>query len=174
MEASSVHSQVDFSVKGWYIQPVVAIRRIRRTIQNWANNSTKGILIKQINFFFSLKEIPIRNLNSASEKGLNTTLCVLKSSQKLSLIFTDWIKTTVVHTKFTLFSLLLCVTALVNMKDQNSWHRAYRGIQCLAPAEAIKIQDFSGSDQGRKKYCWQVQKLVEILFTGEVAYETKI
>lgn len=37
----------------------------------------------------------------------------------------------------------------------------------------LKIQVFLGSDQ-EKKYCWQAQKLVEIIFTGEVAYETKI
>lgn len=47
------------------------------------------------------------------------------------------------------------------------------GIQYLAPAEAIENPSFLGSDQ-EKKYCWQAQKLVEIIFTGEVAYETKI
>lgn len=48
-------------------------------------------------------------------------------------------------------SLLLHVSALVDVKDQNSWHMAFRGIQCLALAAAIENPShksaFPGSDK---------------------------
>lgn len=48
-------------------------------------------------------------------------------------------------------SLLLHVTALVDVKDQNSWHTVFRGIQCLSLAGAIENPSHKsavvGSDQ---------------------------
>lgn len=42
------------------------------------------------------------------------------------------------------------------------------------PGESYwKSKPFQALIKG-KNYCWQVQKLVKILLTGEVAYETKI
>lgn len=126
-------------VKGWYIQPLVVNRRIRRAIQKWPSNSTKDILIKQINCFFIE-----RNPNKKSEFSLGegAEYNSLHSSQNyLKNCF--WSSLTESRPQLCTqnshwFSLLLCVTVLVNVKDQNSWHRAFRRIQCLAPAEAIE------------------------------------
>lgn len=147
MEASLVHSQAYFPVKGWYIQPLVVTRRIR-TIQNWANNSTKDILIKKINCFFIE-----RNLNKESEFSLEE--CAehnsLRSSQShLKNCF--WSSLSESRPQLLIqnshwFSLLLCVTALVNVKDQNSWHRAF---SVLPWQKLLKIQVFLGSDHGKK------------------------
>lgn len=108
-------------VKGWYIQPLVVTRRIRRTIQKWPSNSTKDVLIKQINCFFIE-----RNPNKKSEFSLGegAEYNFLHSSQShLKNCFWStltesrpWLCIQNSHW----FSLLLCVTVLVNVNDQNS------------------------------------------------------
>lgn len=84
-----------------------------------------------------------------------------ETGQKKFLIPMDCIKVPVVHAKFTFSSLLLRVTTLVNLKNENSQHTAFRGIQDLTLAGAIENlshkSDFSGSDQEKKN---------KILLTG--------
>lgn len=139
MKANLVYSRADFSVKGWYIQPLGFIRRIRRTIQIWAKNSTTGILIKQISCFFIERNPNKKSEFSLGEGAEYNSLCSSQSHLKNCF----WFSLTESRPQLCIrnshwFLLLLCVTALVNMKDQNSWHRAFWRIQCLALAEAIE------------------------------------
>lgn len=110
--------------------------------KNKKNNSklgkTKSILIKQI-----IRHFIEGNLNKKSEFSFGegaeyNSLCSSQSHLKNCF----WSSLTEPRPQFYIQSLhwflLLCVTALVNMKDQNSWHRGFRRIQCLALAEAIE------------------------------------